>query len=70
MAGLQVPTISDEITDPDDLEFLSQLNIEAQDEDRDDLEADEDREDLEADEDRDDEQDDLHEYAPNDPNDF
>jgi hypothetical protein len=65
-----VPTVSDEITDPDDLEFLSQLNIEAQDEDRNDLEADEDREDLEADEDRDDEQDDLHEYAPNDPNDF
>ncbi|XP_039822550.1 calsequestrin-1-like [Panicum virgatum] len=67
-----VPTISDEITDPNDLKFLSKLNIEAQDEDiDDDLEADEDiDDDLEAEEDRDDDQDDLPEYAPNDPNDF
>ena len=57
-----VPTVSDEITDPNDLKFLSELNIEAQDEDIDD--------DLEAEEDRDDDQDDLPEYAPNDPNDF
>ena len=67
-----VPTVSDEITDPNDLKFLSELNIEAQDEDiDDDLEADEDiDDDLEAEEDRDDDQDDLPEYAPNDPNDF
>ena len=67
-----VPTVSDEITDPNDLKFLSELNIEAQDEDiDDDLEADEDiDDDLEVEEDRDDDQDDLPEYAPNDPNDF
>jgi len=56
-----VPIVSDEITNPAGLEFLAKLIIEAQDEDMDDLESDGDGED---------DQDDLPEYAPNDPDDF
>jgi hypothetical protein len=56
-----VPIVSDEITNPADLEFLARLNTEAQDEDMGDLESDGDGEE---------DQDDLPEYAPNDPDDF
>jgi len=49
---------SDEITDPDDLEFLSKLNAGIVDEAMDNLEGDEEY------------QDDLPQYAPNDPDDY
>jgi len=49
---------SDEITDPDDLEFLSKLNAGIIDEAMDNLEGDEEY------------QDDLPQYAPNDPDDY
>ena len=49
---------SDEITDPNDLEFLSKLNAGIVDEAMDNLEGDEEY------------QDDLPQYAPNDPDDY
>ena len=52
---------SDEITDPYDLEFLSKLNAGVIDEAMDNLEGDEEYED---------DQDDLPQYAPNDPDDY
>ena len=52
---------SDEITDPDDLEFLSKLNAGIIDEAMDNLEGDEEYEE---------DQDDLPQYAPNDPDDY
>jgi hypothetical protein len=68
-----VPIASDEITNPADLDFLAKLT-EGEDEDMDesdgDGEDDQDMNDLESEEDGGDDQDDLPEYAPNDPNDF
>jgi hypothetical protein len=58
-----VPIVSDEITNPVDLEFLAKVNTEAQDEDMDDLEFD-------GDGDGEDDHDDLLAYLPNDPDDF
>ena len=58
-----VPIVSDEITNPIDLEFLAKVNTEAQDEDMDDLESD-------GDGDGEDDHDDLLGYLPNDPDDF
>ena len=55
--------VSDEITNPADLEFLAKLNTEAQDEDMDDLESD-------GDGDGEDDHDDLLGYLPNDLDDF
>ena len=52
---------SDEITDPDDLEFLSKLNAGIIDEAMDNLEGDEEYEE---------DQDDLPQYAPNGPDDY
>ena len=52
---------SDEITDPDDLEFLSKLNAGIIDEAMDNLEGDEEYEE---------DQDDLPQYAPNDLDDY
>ena len=52
---------SDEITDPDDLEFLSKLNAGIVDEAMDNLEGDEEYEE---------DQDDLPQYAPNDLDDY
>jgi len=64
-----VSNVSDEITNPADLEYLAKLNTEAQDE-MDDGDGEEDQDDLESDGDGEDDQDDLPEYAPNDPDDF